>query len=124
LVTGRCNSCRVFPINTCGPHGTSNNEQLQATNASTLVPPPLLRVKAISSRLSTCIYDRENRSSELSSSTILYRERVNKVFGNDLRGLSLAFLSSSSQLIYLFVRRASRVIAFNVNSIRPIIVFI
>jgi hypothetical protein len=27
----------------CNRHGTSNNEQAQATNASSLSPPPLLR---------------------------------------------------------------------------------
>jgi hypothetical protein len=42
--------------------------------------------------------------------------------GNDIRDCSLVSSSSSSWLIYLFVRRAPRVIAFNVNSVRPIIV--
>jgi hypothetical protein len=37
--------------------------------------------KATSSHSSTCIHDRESRSLELSSSVILHRERVNKVFG-------------------------------------------
>jgi hypothetical protein len=37
--------------------------------------------KTTSSRSSTCICDRESRSLEPSSSTILHRERANKVFG-------------------------------------------
>jgi hypothetical protein len=37
--------------------------------------------KATSSRSSMCIFDRENRSLELSFLAILHRERMNKVFG-------------------------------------------
>jgi hypothetical protein len=38
----RCNHMRVFHINTYGHHGTSNNEQSQATNASRFLPLSLL----------------------------------------------------------------------------------
>jgi hypothetical protein len=40
---GRCNPRQVFFIKTCSRHGTSNNEQTQVTNASSVSPPPLLR---------------------------------------------------------------------------------
>jgi hypothetical protein len=33
----------MFPINTCGCHGSSNTEQPRATNASRSSPHPLLR---------------------------------------------------------------------------------
>jgi hypothetical protein len=38
-------------------------------------------IKAILSRLSMCIYNKESRSPKPSSSTILYQERANKDFG-------------------------------------------
>jgi predicted small integral membrane protein len=41
---------------------------------------------------------------------------------SDLHDYSLTSSSSSSRLIYLVVRRALRVIAFNANSIRPIVI--
>jgi hypothetical protein len=41
---------------------------------------------------------------------------------SDLRDCSLASSSSSSQLIYLFVGHAPMVVAFNTNSIGPIVV--
>jgi hypothetical protein len=80
--------------------------------------------KTSSSRSSTCIYDRENRSSKSSSSAILHPERSNKILGSDIRNCSLASSSSSLQLIYLFVERAPSVIAFNVNSVKSIAIFI
>jgi hypothetical protein len=43
---------------------------------------------------------------------------------SDLHDCSLASLSSSSRLVYLFVGRALSVIAFNTNSVRPIVIFI
>jgi hypothetical protein len=49
---------------------------------------------------------------------------VNKVLGSDLRDCSLTSSSLSPQLVYLFVGLARRVAAFNVNFVRPIIVFI
>jgi hypothetical protein len=39
----RCNHRWVFPINTCGPHGSSTNEQPRATSASRFSPPLLVR---------------------------------------------------------------------------------
>jgi hypothetical protein len=38
--------------------------------------------KTTSSHSLTCIYDRESRSPEMSSSAIMHEEMVNKVFGN------------------------------------------
>jgi hypothetical protein len=97
-------------------------EQPRVTKTSRFFLFHCYAAKATSSRSSTCICDWESRSLEPSSLVILYRERVNKIFGSDLRGYSLASSSSSPQLIYLFVRHAPRVVAFNVNSVRPIIV--
>jgi hypothetical protein len=78
--------------------------------------------KATSSCSLTCIHDLESGSPEPSSSAILQRERANKFLGSDLYDCSLASSSSSSQLIYPFVRCMSRVVAFNANSVRPIII--
>jgi hypothetical protein len=80
--------------------------------------------KASSSCSSMCICDRESRSLELSFSAILHRERANKVFGSDIHDCSLASSSSSPRLVYLFVDRTPRVIAFNANFIRPIAVLV
>jgi hypothetical protein len=80
--------------------------------------------KATSSRSSMCIHNQESRSSESSFSAILHRERVNKFLENDLCDCSLASSSSSSRLTYLFVGRAPRVITFNANSVRPIVISI
>jgi hypothetical protein len=46
-----------------------------------------------------------------------------RFLGSDLHDYSLAFSSSSSRLVYLFVGHAPRVIAFNVNSVKLIIIF-
>jgi hypothetical protein len=50
------------------------------TNAPTSTLFCCCTAKATSSRLSTCICDRKNRSPKLLSSAILHQERVNKVF--------------------------------------------
>jgi hypothetical protein len=105
----------------CGRHEISNNDQTWATNVSSLSPPPLLHYQGYFIP-STCIYDWESRSSEVSSSTILHRERVNKVLWSDLHDCSLTSSSFSSRLIYLFVGHMSRVTTFNVNSVKPIVV--
>jgi hypothetical protein len=47
-----------------------------------------------------------------------------RFLGSDLCDCSLALSSSSPRLVYLFVGLAQRVIAFNVNFVRPIVVFI
>jgi hypothetical protein len=49
---------------------------------------------------------------------------ANKVFGSDLHDYSLASSSSSPWLVYLFVGLARRVVAFNTNFVRPIVVFV
>jgi hypothetical protein len=47
-----------------------------------------------------------------------------RFLGSDLRDCSLTSSSSSPRLVYLFIGLAQRVVAFNVNFVRPIIVFI
>jgi hypothetical protein len=121
---GRCNSRRVFPINTCSCHGSSNLNNHEAPMHLGLRLIHYCAAKTSPSRSSTCICDRESRSLESLPSAILCRETANKIFRSDLRDCSLASLSSSPQLIYLFVGRAPRVFAFNANSVRPIAVFI
>jgi hypothetical protein len=110
-----CNPRRVFPINTCGCHETSNNKQQWATYASRFLPP--LRCQGYF----ILFIDVHPWSGEQVSETIiisdLHRERANKVFGSDLHHCSLASSSSSSHLIYCFIGRTPRVIAFNVSSV-------
>jgi hypothetical protein len=76
--------------------------------------------KPKSSRSSTCICDRESRSPEPSSSA---RGRI-RFLGSDLHDCSLASSSSPPRLVYLFIGLTRRVIAFNVDFVRPIAVFI
>jgi hypothetical protein len=52
----------------------------------------------------------------------MHRESTNKIFVNGLHDCSLTSSSSSSRLIYLFVERAPRIIAFNTNSVKPIVI--
>jgi hypothetical protein len=47
-----------------------------------------------------------------------------RFLGSNLHDCSLASSSSSPRLVYLFIGLTQRVVAFNVNFIRPIIVFI
>jgi hypothetical protein len=77
---GCCNPRWVFPINTCGRHESSNNEQPRATNTSRFCLFHCCTAKATSSRPLMCICDRDNRSPKPSSSAILHQERANKVF--------------------------------------------
>jgi hypothetical protein len=44
--------------------------------------------------------------------------------GSDLRDCLLALSSSSPRLVYLFIGLARRIVAFNANFVRPIVVFI
>jgi hypothetical protein len=88
---GRCNPRQVFPIYMCGHHEnskkTNNHEN---TNTSRFRRFCCCTAEATLSRSSMCICDLESRSPEPSSSAILHRERVNKVFGKrSLRLLSL-----------------------------------
>jgi hypothetical protein len=75
------NSRRVFPINTCDRHRTSNNEKHETP---THLGFRLLRycaAKSTASWSSVCTCDWESRSLKLSSSAILHQKRVNKIFG-------------------------------------------
>jgi hypothetical protein len=66
----------------CGCHEPTNNKQPQATNASSLSSPQLLRHQDYFIPYVWLPCDRESRSPKLSSLAILHQERVNKVFGN------------------------------------------
>jgi hypothetical protein len=55
------------------------------------------------------------------SSSAIRRGRI-RFLGSDIHECSLASSSSSSRLVYLFVRCMMRVVVFNMNSIRPIVV--
>jgi hypothetical protein len=103
-------------------HGSSNQNNHEPLTHLDLRLIRCCIAKTSSSRSSTCICNRVSWSLELSSSVILHRERVNKVFGNDLRDCSLASSNSSPWLIYLFVGHETKVIAFNANPVRTIIV--
>jgi hypothetical protein len=108
---GCCNPRLVFPINTCGRHESSNQNNHE--------PPTYLGLRLIhccvaktsSSHSSMCICNRLSRSPELSSSEILDWEMVNKVFGK----------RSSSRNRKL---RTLKVITSNTSFVRPVVVFI
>jgi hypothetical protein len=120
-----CNPSRVFPINMCGCHSSRNMKSHENTNASWFRRFCCCVTTATSSRSLMCICDQESRSSEPSSAVILHREREQiRFLGSDLHDCSLTSSSSSPQLVYLFVGRASRVIAFNANSVRPSVICI
>jgi hypothetical protein len=79
LVTGRCNARQVFPINTCGHHRTSNNENHEPTHLGFCLL-CCCTFKATSSHSLACIRNRQSRSLKPSSSMILHRERAHKIF--------------------------------------------
>jgi hypothetical protein len=78
---GCCNLRRVFPINMCGRHESSNKNNHEPPTHLCLHLICCCVTKTSSSRSSMYICDQESRSSESSSSVILHQERVNKVFG-------------------------------------------
>jgi hypothetical protein len=71
----------VFPINTCGLHGSSKMNSHENTNASRFHRFCCCAAEPTSSRSLTCICDWESMFLKSSSPVILHRERVNKVFG-------------------------------------------
>jgi hypothetical protein len=77
---GHYNPRRVFPINMCGPHGSSNQNNYEPSTHLGLRLIRCCAAKTYSSRSSMCICDWESMSPKPSSSAILHRERVNKVF--------------------------------------------
>jgi hypothetical protein len=122
---GRCNPRRVFPIYTCGHHRNSNTWAATKTPtnlgfaASAPAPPRLLhpvhrRVSAIG---------RAGLQTHHPQRSYIGRWRI-RFLGSDLRDCSLTSSSSSPRLVYLFVGRALRVVAFNANFVRLIVVFI
>jgi hypothetical protein len=64
----------------CGRQGSSNQNSHEPPTHLSLHLIHCCATKTSSFRSSTCIYDRESRSPKPSSSTILHRERANKVF--------------------------------------------
>jgi hypothetical protein len=92
MITGRCNPKRVFPINTCSRHRSSNTNSHKNTNATRFRCFYCCITEATSSRSSTCICDRESKSPEPSSSAIMHRERANKVFGKRSSRLLARFI--------------------------------
>jgi hypothetical protein len=75
------NSRRVFPINTCGCHGTSNHEKHEPPTHLCFHLLSCCAAKSTASRSLVCTCDWVSRSLKLLSSTILHQKRVNKVFG-------------------------------------------
>jgi hypothetical protein len=120
-----CNPRWVFPIYTCIRHKNSNTRTVTKTAthlgfaASTAAPPRLLH--PVHRRASTIrregLWNRHSQRSCTGRGWIRFLE-------SDHRDYSLASSCSSPWLVYLFIVRAPRVIAFNVNFVRPIAVFI
>jgi hypothetical protein len=122
---GCCNHRWVFPINTCGRHRSNNTRTTMKTpthlgsTASAAVPPKLLNPvhwHASAIRRASLWIHRPQWS-------CIGRGRI-RFLGNNLCDCSLASPSSSPQLVYLIVGRVPRVVACNMNFIRPIVVFI
>jgi hypothetical protein len=78
---GHCKSRWVFFKNTYGRNGSSNQNSNEPPTHIGLRLIHCCAAKTSSSNSSTCIYNQESRSLKPSSSTILHRERANKVFG-------------------------------------------
>jgi hypothetical protein len=124
-VTGRCNPRQVFPIYMCGHHGNSNIPTATKTPthlgfaAVAAAPPrllhPICRHASAIGRVGLL-----NRRPQRSC---IGRGRI-RFLGSDLRDCSLASSSSSPRLVYLFVGLTRRVVAFNANFVRPIVIFI
>jgi hypothetical protein len=92
ITQGVTNPMWVFSINTCGHHRSSNMNNHENTNASRFCHFCCCAADTISSRSSTCICYWESRSSELLSSAILHRERMNKIFGKRSSRLLARFI--------------------------------
>jgi hypothetical protein len=93
----------------------------QSTNSQTHLGFCLLCccvAKATSSRSSACTFDRKSGSPELSSSSILHRERVTMVFGKRHTQLPDRFFMFVITIVYLFVRYMPTVVVYNTPSPR------
>jgi hypothetical protein len=121
----RCNPRRLFPIYTCGRHGNSNI-------LIAIKTPTHLGFTASAAALSRLLHPVCRRASVIGRAALWNchpqwsctgRGRI-RFLGSNLRDCSLASSSFSPRLVCLFVRLARRVIAFNVNFIKPIVVFI
>jgi hypothetical protein len=125
-VTEHCNSRRVIPINMCDRHKSSNTRTATKTPthlgfaASTVVPPRLLHpIHQCASAIG-----RAGLRSHRPQRSYTGRGQI-RFLKKNLRDCPLASSSSSSpRPVYLFISHTSRVVVFNVNFVRPIVVFI
>jgi hypothetical protein len=115
----RCNPMWVFSIYTCVRHKNSNTRTAtKNTNTSRFhhiccSPPRLLH--PIHQRASAI--GRAGLWNHRPQRSCTGRGRI-RFLGSDLHDCSLTSSSSSPRLVYLFVGRAPRVIAFNANFVR------
>jgi hypothetical protein len=122
---GRYNPRQVFPINMCGRHRSSNTRTDTKTPTHlcfTASPTALLRLLHPVHRR-TSLIGRAALQNHRPQRSCTRRGRI-RFLGSDLCDCLLASSSSSSRLIYLFIGRVPRVVAFNANFVRPIVVFI
>jgi hypothetical protein len=123
----RCNPRWVFPIYiyVCGRHGNSNIPTTTKIpthlgfTASTAASPRLLHFI----RRRASVIGRAGLQNRRPQRSCTERGRI-RFLGSDLHNCSLASSSSSPWLVYLFIGLAQRVVAFNVNFVSPIAVFI
>jgi hypothetical protein len=118
---GRCNPRRVFSIYTCIHHKNSNTRKTPThLDFATSAAAPLRLLHPIHQRASAI--GRAGLQNHRPQRSCTGRGWI-RFLGSDLRDCSLASSSSLPRLIYLFVGRAPRVIAFNANFVRLIAVF-
>jgi hypothetical protein len=122
---GRCNPRQVFPIYMCSRHGNRNKPTATKTPthlgfaASVATPPRLLHpVRRRASAIGRA--GLRNRRPQRSCTG---RGRI-RFLRSDLHDCSLASSGSSPRLVYLFVGLTGRVVTFNTNFVRPIVIFI
>jgi hypothetical protein len=122
-VTEHCNPRRVIPINMCDCHKSSNTRTVIKTPthlgfaASAAVPPRLLHQHASA-------IERAGLRSHRPQRSYTGRGQI-RFLKKKLRDCPLTSSSSSSpRPVYLFISHASRVVVFNANFVRPIVVFI
>jgi hypothetical protein len=122
---GRCNPRQVFPIYMCCRHRNSNKPTATKTpthqgfTASAAAPPRLLHPV----RRRASAIGREGLQNRRPQRSCTGRGRI-RFLGSDLHDCSLASSNSSLRLVYLFVGLTQRVVTFNMNIVRPIVVFI
>jgi hypothetical protein len=118
----RCNPSRVFPIICAAAmeQVTTNNHEPPTHLGFCLLH--YCATKATSAHSPTCIYDRESRSLEPSSSAIQHQGRVNKVFGNRSSQLLTRFFKFFIMTHLTLRRRLQRELCRVNCHLHPIIV--